>query len=126
MSIGTELLPPELGQQNKMEREIALPYPAVLQVIDLLEALGVFLLGWELIAIHPDGGMGHYNVDGIRGIEGITLPATNDDWREAVRRSADLHRFSISEEWRLRDTSPPQPGVELIFNLAGTRRPGAA
>jgi hypothetical protein len=126
MSVGPDLLPPELQEQNKMRREIALPYPAVLKAIDLLEARGVLLLGWELLATYTDGGMGHHNVDGIRGIDGVTLPAADDDWGEAVRRSAALHRFTISEAWRFRETTPPEPGVQLIFNLAGTRRPGAA
>jgi len=30
-----------------MEREIALPYPAIIAAIDALEDQGVLLLGWE-------------------------------------------------------------------------------
>jgi hypothetical protein len=48
------LLSPQLLAQNRMEREIALPYPAVLAAIDELEARGMLLLGWEALASFPD------------------------------------------------------------------------
>ncbi|HTP28730.1 MAG TPA: hypothetical protein VMK12_24105 [Anaeromyxobacteraceae bacterium] len=66
-----ELLPPELRRLNRMEREIALPYPAVLEAIDVLQARGVLLLGWEPLASYPDAGFGTYPAMGIGGLAGM-------------------------------------------------------
>src|SRR5438552_232647 len=119
MSRLLDLLPPVLQTQNRMEREIALPYPAVLEAIDALLAHGVLLLGWEPLAAYPDGGFGAYPARGIGGLAGITVPAADEDWGDAVRSSATIHRSTISDEWRTRTSTPPQDGVELIFCLTG-------
>ena len=113
-----DLLPPELRRLNRMEREIALPYPAVLEAIDVLEAQGVLLTGWEPLASYADGGFGAYPADVIGGLAGR---AGGADWDEAVRSSAARHRWTISEEWRTRESTPPVEGVELIFCVAGRR-----
>jgi len=111
-----DLLPPELRRLNRMDREIALPYPTVLEAIDVLEAQGVLLTGWEPLATYPDGGFGAYPADVIGGLGG---PARGANWDEAVRLSAALHRSTISEEWRTRRSTPPVEGVELVFGITG-------
>lgn len=47
MSPDLDLLPHDLRAASRMEREIALPFPAVLDVINLIEGQGILLLGWE-------------------------------------------------------------------------------
>ena len=115
-----ELLPQELRTLNRMEREIALPYPAVLEAIDVLEAQGVLLTGWEPLASYADGGFGAYPAMGIGGLAGITIP-DSQAWDEAVQSSADIHRSTILDEWETRATTPPVEGVQLIFGLSGRR-----
>jgi hypothetical protein len=107
-------LPYELARQSRMEKEIALPYPAVLEAIDALEAQDIYLLGWEPLATRPDGRFGTYPAPGIGGLS-LDLPSPDEDWRAAVERSAAIHRDTIKNEWRTRASSPPQEGVELIF-----------
>ena len=97
-----------------METEIALPYSAVLEAVDLLEAQDIYLLGWEALAVYPDGGFGAYPAPGMGGLS-LDLPPQDEDWHAAVERSATIHRDTIKAEWRTRKWTPPQEGVELIF-----------
>jgi hypothetical protein len=103
-----------LARQSRMENEIALPYPAVLEAIDALEAKDIYLLGWEPLATYADGGFGAYPAPGAGGLS-LDLPAPDEDWRAAVKRSAAIHRDTIKNEWRTRASTPPHAGVELIF-----------
>lgn len=103
-----------------MQREIALPYPEILEAIDALEAKSALLLGWEALATYPDGGFGAYPSRAIGGLT-VELPAP-DEWDDAVARSAARHRENIEHEWRTRETTPPVQGVELIFCLTPTTR----
>ena len=66
-----------------METEIALPYSAVLEAVDLLEAQDIYLLGWEALAVYPDGGFGAYPAPGIGG-RSLNLPPPDEDWHAAV------------------------------------------
>ena len=105
-----------------MDREIALPYPAVLEAIDALERQSVLLVGWEPLASYADGGFGAYPADGIGGLAGIEIPSASA-WGSAVTQSAKLHRTTIEDEWRTRATTPPAHGVELVFCLTATSPP---
>src|SRR4051812_3673651 len=49
-----------------MQREIALPYSAVLDAINALAVQDIYLLGWEALATYPNGEFG-YPSDGIMG-----------------------------------------------------------
>jgi hypothetical protein len=116
-----DLLPLRLAALSRMEREIALPYPEVLDAIDALEAKSVLLLGWEALAIYPDGGFGAYPGGMVAGLAGISIPSP-DRWDEAISSSAASHRATIRHEWRTRETTPPAEGVELIFCITVATR----
>jgi hypothetical protein len=116
-----DLLPTGLAALSRLEREIALPYPEVLEAVDTLEADSVLLLGWEALATYPDGGFGAYPSSMIGGVAGVSIPPA-DQWGEAVSRSAARHRATIEHEWQTRETTPPAEGVELIFCLTVATR----
>jgi hypothetical protein len=88
METDLDLLPPELRAQNRMEREIALPYAESLQAIDILETAGVLLVGWEPLASYDDGRFGAYPSQGIGGLSGLEVPQTLPTWDEAVSDAA--------------------------------------
>ena len=95
-----------------MEREIALPYPLVLDAIDALEASGVYILGWEALATWPDGGFGASPGGGFMG---FSVEETLRASANAVPRAAAAVRKTIIDEATTRRGIPPMPGVELIF-----------
>jgi hypothetical protein len=119
-----DLLPQSLAALSRLATEIALPYPVVLQAVDALEAQSMLLLGWEALAIRPDGAIGGPPGEAFGGLS-VELPATGQDWASAVSSSAARHRQTIEHEARTRESFPPIDGVELIFCLtvAATHRP---
>lgn len=54
-----DLLPVHLREQSISPREIVLPVSAVLEAIDVLEAAGAYILGWEGWVNTADGRHGH-------------------------------------------------------------------
>jgi hypothetical protein len=111
-----DLLPRALAAQSRMEREIALPYPLVLEAVDALAAQGVFMLGWEALATYPDGGFGAYP---SRGVVHFEVDASLRDDPAGPRLSAEAVRETIVDEATTRKSTPPRPGVELIFCVTG-------
>lgn len=109
-----DLLPDDLRAESRMEREIALPFPAVLDAVRLIEEQGVFLLGSEALATYPDGGFGAYPCGGVVGLS-IEPPAQASERSRAVRHAANEMRRTITEEATTRSLTPPVDGVELIF-----------
>jgi hypothetical protein len=106
---------------SRMKREIALPYPEVLEAVDALEAESVLLLGWEALATYPDGRFGAYPSSMIGGLVGASIPAVSD-WDDAVGQSAAQHRATIEREGQTRESTLPKKGVELIFCLSVATR----
>jgi hypothetical protein len=53
----------------------------------------------------------------IGGLAVIDALPSAVDLPAAVAKSAALHRETIEHAWRTRASTPPQPGVELIFWL---------
>jgi hypothetical protein len=55
-----DLLPPALRAVNRLDREIALPYPSVIEAVDVLASQGVLLVGWEgnVLSSSPGPGWG--------------------------------------------------------------------
>ena len=109
-----DLLPDGLRAESRMEREIALPFPVVLDAVRLIEEQGVFLLGWEALATYPDGGFGAYPCGGVVSFS-IEPPAHASERSRAVRHAADEMRRTITDEATTRSLTPPIDGVELIF-----------
>ncbi len=100
-----------------MEKEIALPFPDVLDAIDILESQDVLLLGWEPHGAYEDGGYGAYPSPSFGGftLPEHAIPDNRAEWQKAVHQSAQLHRTTIRKEWQQRESTPPAKGVELIF-----------
>lgn len=107
-----DLLPAALAAESRMDREIALPYPMILDAIDALEARGIILLGWEALATWPDGGFGAYPGGGVVHFE---VEASLRGDVNAVRAAASSVRETVTAEATTRRDTPPMPGVELIF-----------
>lgn len=109
-----DLLPAALAAESRMEREIALPYPLVLDAIDALEARGVVILGWEALATWPDGGFGAYPGGGIMHFTVDESLRASVDAVPAAAAAAAV-RATVIDEATTRRGTPRMPGVELIF-----------
>ncbi len=97
-----------------MEREIALPFPAVLEAVRVIEEKNIFLLGWEALATYPDGGFGAYPCGGVVHFS-IEPPDQPRERLQAVGHAADEMRRTITNEATTRSLTPPIDGVELVF-----------
>jgi hypothetical protein len=88
-----DLLPARLREQSLSKREIVLPVGAALEALDLLEAQGVYIFGWEGWVKDEAGRHGHG-----------TAPQgwSTDVNRHSVREAAELCRSTIprdAEQW---------------------------
>jgi hypothetical protein len=108
------LLPARLRDESLSDREIVLPYPDVLEAIDLLARHEIGFYGWEGWARYPHG-QGHFSE-----YPGITLePQTDEAWSAFVARSGDACRTTITDAWHRWNSQPKDERV-LYFCLTGT------
>jgi len=84
-----DLLPEHLREQSISPREIVLPLSAALEAIDLLEAAGVFILGWEGWVKTVDGRHGHGTAP-----QGWSADPKN----HSVHEAAELCRNTIPDD----------------------------
>jgi hypothetical protein len=118
MSEALSVLPQNLASKSISVREVVLPLVAALLAIDVLEALGFHILGWEGWVKSADGSVGHgsagryssMSLDELNPSEAATFTRqgiTEDaaSWESANIGTTDVLHFCI--------TARPNPAVQL-------------
>ena len=83
------LLPTRIAEKSISPREIVLPMAEALEAIDLLEAKGLLILGWEGWVKTADGRVGHGSApQGTVSLEELSVQAAAHYCRETIRKDA--------------------------------------
>lgn len=101
------LLPHGIRAQSISDREVVLPLDAALAAIDIIEARGLHILGWEGWLKYPDGRHGHGGPMGSASLENLspadaaelcrrTIAEEAARWREENPRRAEQMYFCIT------------------------------
>jgi hypothetical protein len=84
-----DLLPDRFRQRSISSRELVLPVPDALEAIDLLEAKGVSILGWEGWVKDPQGRVGHWSApQGTVSLEKLSPHEAAELCRKTIRLDA--------------------------------------
>ena len=84
-----ELLPARIAEKSISREEIVLPMAEALEAIDLLEAKGLLILGWEGCVKTADGGVGHGSApQGTMSLESLSVEAAAQYCRETIQQDA--------------------------------------
>jgi hypothetical protein len=84
-----ELLPTRIAEKSISPREIVLPMTEALEAIDLLEAKGLLILGWEGWVKTADGRVGHGSApQGTVSLENLSIKAAAQRCRETIPQDA--------------------------------------
>ena len=89
-----DLLPSRIAQKSISSQEVALPIAEALEAIDVFEAKGLLILGWEGWVKDQDGRVGH----------GSAPQGTTSLDRLSVAQAAQFCRDTIqveAEKWHL-------------------------
>lgn len=90
-----ELLPKQIAEKSISEKEIVLPNSEALQAIDIFEAKGVFILGWEGWIKTIEGHVGHGNApQGTLSLENLTIEEAAKFCRETIMLETELWQSS--------------------------------
>ena len=84
-----ELLPARIAAKSISAEEIVLPMIEALEAIDLLEAKGLLILGWEGWVKTADGRIGHGSApQGTVSLENLSVEAAAQYCRETIQQDA--------------------------------------
>src|SRR5689334_16067045 len=84
-----ELLPGRFAEKSISQQEIVLPLTEALEAIDLLEARGLLILGWEGWVKTADGRVGHGSApQGTVSLENLSVEAAAQCCRETMPQEA--------------------------------------
>jgi hypothetical protein len=84
-----ELLPARIAEKSISQQEIVLPMTEALEAIDLLEAKGLLILGWEGWVKTADGRVGHGSApQGTVSLENLSVEAAAQYCRETIPQDA--------------------------------------
>ena len=84
-----ELLPARIAAKSISAEEIVLPMIEALEAIDLLEAKGLLILGWEGWVKTADGRIGHGSApQGTVSLENLSVEAAAQYCRETIPQDA--------------------------------------
>lgn len=84
------LLPTQFRERSISERELVLPVPDALKAIDLLEAKGAFILGWEGWVKDSKNRVGHGSApQGTGSLENLSAAEAADTCRKTIPIEAE-------------------------------------
>jgi hypothetical protein len=107
-------LPAKFRENSISDRERVVPYELALEAVDLLEAKGILILGWEGWLAYQDGGRGHSG----RHQGTVSLDQLS------VAESASLVRRTIANAYKAWLKEPEYPGAQLYFCITPSDDPG--
>ena len=94
----------DLQRLSASQSELVLPYPHAMNALELLEAAGVSLLGWECWLRYPDRTIGHSLLHQGADTSGLDPSEAYRMARNTVCLSQKEHEFQAS-----------MAGVHLLF-----------
>jgi hypothetical protein len=99
------LLPDGFRLASISDREIVVSYELALEAVDILEADGILILGWEGWLLYPDGERGHsVHHQGTVSLHDLS-----------VASAASLVRRTINASHQQWQQAPEAPGVQLFY-----------
>jgi hypothetical protein len=99
------LLPEKFRRTSLSDREIVVPYELAIEAVDLFEAKGTLVLGWEGWLLYPDGRRGHSGRhQGTVSLDELSVAEAASLVRRTIQQAHD--------EWQ---SEPEYLGAQLFY-----------
>ena len=98
----------DLQRLSVSQSELVLPYPQAVTALQLLEATGATLLGWEGWLRYPDGGLGHSDMH----------QGTTDTSALSSSKAYSLARASMSLSQKEHELQNETTDIKLLFCIS--------